>query len=200
MLFGATGALTAGIVIALVDHSASALSVCGGADKLPCTSGYRCEQPIGSCLEDYAAFGKCVPIVSSCPTGDSPMCGCDGRTYSSHCAAQQANVSVAVTGSCTANLFNQSPHQSPTDASSCFADHECPVRSYCRMDYAGCQASAAAPGVCRVQPLECPASTDSVLVCGCNGRIYDSACAAAAQGVSVTSYDHCVSALGVPLP
>ncbi len=56
----------------------------------------------------------------------------------------------------------------------------CPEGEYCDFDDAACGA-AGVPGVCRPRPELCDAS--NAPVCGCDGRSYDSDCAAAAAGV-----------------
>lgn len=45
--------------------------------------------------------GACTPIPTSCTTAQNdPVCGCDGKTYPSSCAAAHAGVDTKSTGPC----------------------------------------------------------------------------------------------------
>ncbi len=73
---------------------------CGGISGTQCPSGFFCEQPAGQCLEDFHGTGTCQPTPEFCTEIYTPVCGCDGQTYSNQCVAATAGVSIAVEGEC----------------------------------------------------------------------------------------------------
>jgi hypothetical protein len=73
--------------------------VCGGIAGVPCADGQFCELPPGTC--DWADLqGQCVPQDPACPELYDPVCGCDGRTYSSDCVRRAAGAQKAHDGPC----------------------------------------------------------------------------------------------------
>jgi hypothetical protein len=71
---------------------------CGGGSGLVCPEGQFCKAPTAACVADSA--GLCTPIPDLCPTVVTPVCGCDGTTYSNECFADAAGVTVNHTGAC----------------------------------------------------------------------------------------------------
>jgi len=70
-----------------------------------CTSNDECDDgfcfyvPAAACGE--RAAGLCFPNPMSCEGAElAPVCGCDGQTYESQCAADLASVGVASEGEC----------------------------------------------------------------------------------------------------
>jgi cysteine-rich repeat protein len=61
-----------------------------------CPCGSFCARPLGAC----AGVGVCAQPAKACPPTDAPVCGCNGVTYSSACAAARAGASVAAPGPC----------------------------------------------------------------------------------------------------
>jgi len=75
---------------------------CGRPGDAPCAADELCLLSIdgGTCGEN-ARGGYCAPYPKSC-AGERPfaVCGCDGRTYATQCAAAQSGVSQAHEGPC----------------------------------------------------------------------------------------------------
>jgi hypothetical protein len=75
---------------------------CGGPpgcfDNAECEAAEFCAYPFGSC--GLGPLGTCTDVPQNCPTVSSPVCGCDGETYSSACVAAQGGVSIQALGPC----------------------------------------------------------------------------------------------------
>jgi hypothetical protein len=74
---------------------------CGGPMDLKCGEEQYCELPSGACLGPNA-LGQCQPKPTDCTTVQSPVCGCDGQTYSNACEAARMQMNVATTSACDA--------------------------------------------------------------------------------------------------
>ncbi len=74
--------------------------VCGGFTGILCPSGYYCKQEDGQCLEELDGAGRCQPLPDVCTMDFTPVCGCNGQTYSNACQAGMAGMSVAIEGEC----------------------------------------------------------------------------------------------------
>jgi len=72
---------------------------CGGADALTCTDGFFCMYATGICSSTTES-GQCQQIPEVCTADVSPVCGCDGITYSNACEAMRASVNVMSDGAC----------------------------------------------------------------------------------------------------
>jgi hypothetical protein len=70
-----------------------------------------------------------------------------------------------------------------------FAGFQCGEGLSCQMEPGQCRKVADASGVCRKPPQMCTMIFEPV--CGCDGKTYGNACAAAAKGVSVASEGEC---------
>jgi hypothetical protein len=64
-----------------------------------CDVGLACQLPVGVC-GPLAGVGTCVVQTTSCTKNVEVVCGCDGRTYPSECAARLAGQPVLRAGSC----------------------------------------------------------------------------------------------------
>ncbi len=150
------------------------LQTCGGSAASACPAGELCRRETGSC--DAGSPGVCVAIPTTCPAALSPVCGCDGMSYSNDCYTDVTGVPVLHAGECAApQLCGGS-----TNAS-------CPAGSFCKRRQGACDATA--EGVCLAIPETCPASL--VPSCGCDGRTYSNPCVADGAGVTVAHEGAC---------
>jgi hypothetical protein len=74
--------------------------ICGGLLGTACPDGEYCKFLPSTRCGSGDQTGECRPKAEVCDDIYSPVCGCDGKTYSSGCVASAAGVSVRVTGEC----------------------------------------------------------------------------------------------------
>lgn len=133
-----------------------------------CAAGSFCSKPTcdaqqGKC-EKYQGF-FCTAIYD-------PVCGCDGKTYSSACNAKLNQQNVAYVGECGVT-------SRPTNFKVCMDKAECGLGSFCFKS--GCRSVY---GKCT--PLvNTRCSGASAPVCGCDNVIYTSSCQAIQAGVNI---------------
>jgi hypothetical protein len=163
-------AAKAGVVV----EDAGACS-CGGEEQAACDDGEVCRIERGMCEE--LARGMCIERPS-CPTTIDPVCGCDGNTYDNACLALRAGITVEYTSACGSGRLCG------------HGDLACQPGEVCGIEADRCADLAAglAEGTCTPLPWECPPIDP---VCGCDGKTYLNACAAAVEGVTVASAGAC---------
>ena len=83
--------------------AASAGEACGGVGEggapIECAATLFCERELGACESE----GVCAPKPQMCTMDYTPVCACDGNTYSNACAASAQGASVATEGECPAS-------------------------------------------------------------------------------------------------
>lgn len=75
-------------------------AVCGSRGSAPCPDGQFCDFPAGSECGATDRGGACKAKPEMCTQAYEPVCGCDGETHPSACAAAQKGVSVSKPGPC----------------------------------------------------------------------------------------------------
>ena len=141
-------------------------------DENECRSNRDCNEADYCFSEEGCdAPGTCRARPQFCTREYRPVCGCDGRTYGNACIAASAGVNIAQQGECLRE-------------GECNTNADCAAADYCFSEN-GCNRR----GVCQPRPRFC--SREFRPVCGCDGRTYSNACAAARAGVNVASEGEC---------
>ncbi len=135
-----------------------------------CGADAFCAKALGQC--DEAAEGVCESLPEACPELWSPVCGCDGETYSNSCFAQAARITLDYVGDCRST-------------ESCDTNDDCASDEYCARPSGSCGGE----GTCQERPDICLDFYDPV--CGCDFRTYDSSCQAMREGQSIFSEGVC---------
>ena len=73
---------------------------CGGLNPAPCGKNEFCDFDPSTKCGAADQTGVCRAIAEVCTDDYSPVCGCDGKTYSNACEANAKGVSVATQGAC----------------------------------------------------------------------------------------------------
>jgi len=155
-------------------------AACGAGAAATCAAGEFCKRTSGDCSADPA--GVCTPIPASCPTTVSPVCGCDGTTYSNSCFADVAGVTVNTASACV-----------PGPACGGSGGGTCSTGQFCQPLQGDC--SVILGGNCTVLPLSTSCSPSFDPVCGCDDVTYDNPCLAAAAGAGVNHTGPCTGDL-----
>jgi hypothetical protein len=163
--------------------------LCGGFAGISCDKGQYCDYPVSAHCGAGDMSGTCQPTPELCTTIYAPVCGCDGKTYSSACVAARSGVSVAKEGTCEPAAIPEGGACGTLGTPGQCADGlYCKYHEQCGADDSG--------GSCEVKPDLCPDIFQEV--CGCDGKTYPNACFAARAGVSTVHEGACVTPLTAP--
>lgn len=81
------------------DGTCEQVEACGGIQGIACPNGQLCDLPVGQC-QAADLTGACVAQPQACTQDFTPVCGCDGTTYSNDCERLIAGVQKAHDGAC----------------------------------------------------------------------------------------------------
>jgi hypothetical protein len=130
---------------------------CGGFAGLACPTDQYCHYEADDICGFADAMGVCMDLPEACIEIFSPVCGCDGVTYSNSCFANAAGTSVQYQGACNGG-----------DSDLCLTDDDCEDGSTC--DDTDCHMPPCPPGM--ACPQVCMGiCQDDTIFCGGFGNI-----------------------------
>ncbi|MGZ3476298.1 MAG: hypothetical protein ACXWUG_20450 [Polyangiales bacterium] len=166
-----------------VSLDASTEGKCGGKAGLACPADMWCSYDLGTCKnpDELGTCRKREALPCAAPMPGDEVCGCDGNTYKSACVATSAGMSIDHAGTCDTST-----------AKVCggLGGIECDATEYCDWGTPPTLCGGDdGTGICEKRPTSCiPADG---IFCGCDGKIYESPCAAAKAGQGLRKNGPC---------
>lgn len=154
-------------------------TTCSWPNGEECGNNEFCLINTGDCRKRTASInGVCSAMSPACGADYSPVCGCDGITYSNSCTARSAGMNIVHEGKCRGQTCRY-PN-----------DDDCRDDEFCKVETGDCRKrSTTISGKCTEKPEMC--TLDYNPVCGCDGETYGNACQADGYGVSIVSEGEC---------
>ena len=124
-----------------------------------CLPGWECYFPLYGCPQQP---GYCVETLPQCDPNSGLVCGCNGKTYTSECEAEDLGKNIAHAGVCPVNCGGQT----------CAGNNFCQLPpGACSQFNVRCYADLweqlhETVGMCVPYPADCPAVDEPVCACG----------------------------------
>ncbi|MEP7125815.1 MAG: Kazal-type serine protease inhibitor domain-containing protein [Byssovorax sp.] len=161
-----------GLFAVLLSISWGCQGTCGSSAD--CADTDFCSIANGVCLTPKS-LGFCKTKPDACAQVLSPVCGCDGKTYSNSCEASIAGISVAAAGVCGATCGGVTAAK-------------CSAAEFCNFAPGSC-GNVTPSGACLTPPTSCAGVSSPV--CGCDRKTYKSSCEASMAKVPLFSNGEC---------
>lgn len=170
---------------------AAAGQVCGTRGAAPCAEGLYCRFSESAACGEADRPGACEAKPTRCPREDSPVCGCDGKTYASACSAHAQGVSVKQRQACGGTAGPPPPSGQVCGTRGA---QPCTGGTFCAWPESAHCGATDRPGVCMTRPSVC--TRELKPVCGCDGKTYPNACAAHTATISIDHAGPCSPGAG----